>query len=598
MKIRKWLLLHTLVPLTTVLLGAGLLGHLYAQSFFEEKAVDILKATTETLRRDVEDRLDDAGRDLRMLITNRMIMDYFTHQDLGLVDKAEDIRWKVETDFLHAARAQPEYHSIQLADLDGRLAVAILSGKVSYKRPDLSEEGWVRHGQALKKDDVHVSHVYYSSNDRPEIIVTKAYHDDLGAQRGVASISLRPDLFFRKVLDRTIGESGYAYLVDDSGRVVAHADPAQIGMPAASFPATRNLVEGKSGVVSEPDMKDGPSVMKAYQPIGKGGLGLMVVQPLSEITAFGKPQRIFNTALGIVALLVVSFLIYLAARQISGPLEHLTRTAEKIGEGDLAVELDEEVESAHTEVRSLGTTISGMASSLARREEELERSNAELQQFAYAISHDLQEPLRTISSYLELIKRRYGETLDDDGLEFLEFGVTGSKNMQRMIRGLLEYSRVQTDGIELQPTDSSESLKAALGNLRGAIEETGGEVTVTDMPVVMADSGQLGRLFQNLIGNAIKYRDPERPPRVAVRAERTGKEWTFAVEDNGIGIDPKYADRIFIVFRRLHGRGTYEGTGVGLAICKRIVEHHGGRIWVESTPGEGSRFFFTLPAPQ
>ena len=224
----------------------------------------------------------------------------------------------------------------------------------------------------------------------------------------------------------------------------------------------------------------------------------------------------------------------------------------------------------------------------------LERSNAELQQFAYVTSHDLQEPLRMVASFTQLLARRYKGKLDKDADEFITYAVDGANRMQRLIQDLLTYSRVGTRGKPLEPIDSEVILDHALVNLRMATEDSGAVVTHNPMPPVMGDDLQLVQLFQNLLGNAIKFHGEE-PPRVHVSAEPKENEWLFSVCDNGIGIASKYFDRIFVIFQRLHSREDYPGTGTGLAICKSIVERHGGRIWVESEPGKGSTFYFTLP---
>ena len=232
---------------------------------------------------------------------------------------------------------------------------------------------------------------------------------------------------------------------------------------------------------------------------------------------------------------------------------------------------------------------------LAELVEELRRSNAELEQFAYVASHDLQEPLRMMASYTQLLARRYKGNLGDDADEFIGHVVDGAHRMQAVINDLLQYSRVGKRGGSLTPTDVGAAFEAARANLRAAIGESGAQVTSEGLPIVMGDRTQLVQLFQNLIGNAIKFRS-EDPPRVHVEAERRDGEWLFAVRDNGIGIEPQYAGRIFMIFQRLHSRTEYPGTGIGLAICKKIVERHGGELWVESVPGEGSTFRFTLRA--
>jgi PAS domain S-box-containing protein len=231
-----------------------------------------------------------------------------------------------------------------------------------------------------------------------------------------------------------------------------------------------------------------------------------------------------------------------------------------------------------------------------RAEEELARSNAELEQFAYVASHDLQEPLRMVASYTQLLARRYGDRLDDDAREFIGFAVDGVTRMQALINDLLAFSRVGTRGASFERTPSELVLQRTLSNLRPAIEESGAIVTHEPLPTVTVDAMQLGQVFQNLIGNALKFRRPDQQPRVHVSAEVGPEEWVFTVADNGIGIAADYAERIFVLFQRLHSRAEYPGTGIGLAICKKIVERHGGRIWFDSTPGEGTSFHFTIPA--
>ena len=231
---------------------------------------------------------------------------------------------------------------------------------------------------------------------------------------------------------------------------------------------------------------------------------------------------------------------------------------------------------------------------LEKASKDLIRSNDELERFAYVASHDLQEPLRMVTSYLQLLERRYKDKLDGDALEFINYAVDGSIRMKTLISDLLAYSRVGTRGKEFFRIDCEEVLMNVLHDLQLSIEEAGANVTHDPLPEVMADAVQLGSLFQNLVNNAIKFRS-ETPPQIHFGVEVDEKEWIFSVSDNGIGVDPQYFERIFIIFQRLHNRENYAGTGIGLAISKRIVERHGGRIWIESQPDKGSTFFFTLP---
>jgi two-component system sensor histidine kinase/response regulator len=231
---------------------------------------------------------------------------------------------------------------------------------------------------------------------------------------------------------------------------------------------------------------------------------------------------------------------------------------------------------------------------LGRRTDELARSNAELEQLAYVASHDLQEPLRMITSYLQLLEQRYKDKIDVDANEFIEFAVDGAKRMQTLIDDLLTYSRLGSRAKPFRPTNCATVVQDAMRSIRIAIEESDASITCGNLPTVVGDAAQLTQLFQNLIANAIKFRRGQQS-HIHIDAEPSGEFWCFSVRDDGIGIAPEYFDRIFVMFQRLHGRGAYPGTGIGLALCKRIVEHHNGRIWVESKPEEGSVFKFTLP---
>ncbi len=233
---------------------------------------------------------------------------------------------------------------------------------------------------------------------------------------------------------------------------------------------------------------------------------------------------------------------------------------------------------------------------LHKTAEELARSNRELEQFAYVASHDLQEPLRMVSGFLNLLRERYEDRLDEKARQYIGFAVEGSGRMSSLIKDLLAYSRVTVSKRELSEVDLSAVLSEAKANLLTAIGESGAEISADPLPTLTADARQMAQLFQNLIGNALKFRVEGRRPEIQITARREGGDWVFGVKDNGIGIAADQHDKIFVIFQRLHGREKYPGTGIGLAICKKIVEGHGGRIWVESEPDKGSTFFFTLPA--
>ncbi len=233
---------------------------------------------------------------------------------------------------------------------------------------------------------------------------------------------------------------------------------------------------------------------------------------------------------------------------------------------------------------------------LKQKAEQLERSNQDLETFAYTISHDLQEPLRTVSSLTELLKTRIRGKLDQDEDKFFEQIISNTTRLSKMIQDLLRYSRLQTDGNKFEPVDLKKVVLITIANLGSVCKETRTTVTWDPLPIVSGDENQLISLFQNLIGNSIKFRKDDQPPNIHIGVDLSSeKKWHLFVQDNGIGIEPKYFNKIFILFKRLHSRDKYPGTGIGLATCKKIVERHGGRIWVESEPDKGATFHFSLP---
>lgn len=310
-----------------------------------------------------------------------------------------------------------------------------------------------------------------------------------------------------------------------------------------------------------------------------------------------------------VAVILAGSLGFYVTRSISGPIASLTEATTELSRGNLGVrveieskdEIGELAESFNRMSQDLKTSREGLLAltatlekRVADRTASLARSNAELEQFAYVASHDLQEPLRAVTSYAELLEMKYSDVLDEKAMKYLFHMTGGVTRMQALINDLLSYSRVGTRGKEFAPTDMGEVLEEALQNLEKAIEESGAKVTHDPLPVVEADPIQMRQVLQNLVGNAIKFRG-ERTPEVYVSAEKQEDAWLFGVRDTGIGIEPKYNERIFEIFQRLHGRTEYEGTGIGLALCRRIVERHGGIIRVESEPGAGTTFYFAIP---
>lgn len=309
----------------------------------------------------------------------------------------------------------------------------------------------------------------------------------------------------------------------------------------------------------------------------------------------------------VLALLVVATTIRLAlGRWVTGPLDELATEAEAVRAGaiDRPIEVTgpPEVVSVAAAVEAMRARIQAdLAEVLAAREElaetadELARSNRDLEQFAYVASHDLQEPLRKVISFTQLLQQRYGDQLDERADQYIAFAVDGARRMQTLINDLLSFSRVGRLSGAFEPVPLERCARRAIENLSERIEETGATVEVGELPVVEGEPNLLTAVFQNLIGNAIKFSRPGVAPVVAVHAADRGEHWEVSVADNGIGIEPEHADRVFVIFQRLHAKEAYTGTGIGLALCRRIVEHHDGEIWIDPATGEGTTIRFTLP---
>jgi signal transduction histidine kinase len=318
--------------------------------------------------------------------------------------------------------------------------------------------------------------------------------------------------------------------------------------------------------------------------------------------------------LGVLVLILTAVLAWLALRRwVTDPLQTFGREVALVEAGDLAHEI--EMPGAPAEIRVLAEQVDRMrlriveeyagavtaqnaaeqAQQLVEEQtEDLRRSNAELEQFAYVASHDLQEPLRKVASFCQLLERRYKGQLDERGEQYIEFAVDGAKRMQQLINDLLSFSRVGRLTSDFTDVDLSAALAQSLAQLDLVLTEAGAQVTSDPLPTVQGETTLLVQLFQNLIGNGVKF-SGDNAPRIHVGVRRDGDDWEFCCADNGIGIEPQYQDKIFVIFQRLHGRDVYGGTGIGLAMCKKIVEYHGGRMWLDTTVSEGATFRWTLP---
>ncbi len=433
----------------------------------------------------------------------------------------------------------------------------------------------------------------------------------------VIAASVNLSALWALVADMRTGQSGRTYIVERSGKIIAHPDREIV----LSQTAVNQHVEWFSAL-NQRELWYGDYVnFQGERVVGTvdhvPGIDWLVVTELSRAEAFATSRRAYwMLGGGILAFMIL--LMWVSAEWIEGlilaPVERLRDGAERIGQGDLTHRIDfvrsDEIGQVATAFNQMAAELEGLYGSLeekiAERTEQLEaqttelaRSNAELAQFAYIASHDLQEPLRMINSYLRLIERRYKGQLDKEADEFINFALDGSSRMQQLIRDLLAYSRVGTRSQPVDPTDCQLILQQVLDNLQMAIAESGAIVTADALPTLHVDPTYMSQLLQNLVTNAIKFRS-DRTPQICISVcyQTQPKEWLFRVADNGIGIAPDSFERIFLIFQRLHTRSEYPGTGIGLAICKKIVDRHGGRIWIESELGQGTTFYFTIPDRQ
>jgi signal transduction histidine kinase len=373
-------------------------------------------------------------------------------------------------------------------------------------------------------------------------------------------------------------------------------------------PAVANVAGGRR--VSAHTDAGRPAFDKVRRAIARQSATLARVRADGRARFLHAADMLTATFVAIVVLIVLGIAGALLALRITvtAPLRRVGRGVRRTARGDFhneiagtgprdMVELAGDVDSMRRRIVDELSSVREAHGQLDEQARDLQRSNAELEQFAYVASHDLQEPLRKVASFCQLLEQRYDDQLDERGRQYLHFAVDGAKRMQQLINDLLAFSRVGRNGTGQRPLVACDDvLREALTSLSSAIEDTHAQVTAGPLPHVRGEPALLAAVFQNLIGNALKFHG-EAPPRVEIGAERTGGEWVFRCADDGIGIDPEYADRIFMIFQRLHPKESYAGTGIGLALCRKIVEYHGGRIWLDTTAAR-TTFRFTIPIPE
>lgn len=479
----------------------------------------------------------------------------------------------------------------------------------------------------------YTGEITFSRFNEPVAIIGVPIRDSTKKMSGTLAARLNLKVMWDVLAQTEVGTTGYAYVVDSEGRLIGHRDPSLV--LGAFDPFTSETVSHlfahreRQALAREVENVlrglNGEEVIFDHAPIGTTGWYAFVETPTREAYAGTRASIKRAVVVVILCLLGASIFAVITGKRFVKPILQLTETTTQISDGDLSTPIEVRgtdevgrlaasfrfmVERLKTAFDALENTVSelreresdlrtlneSLEERVAERTQELARSNEELAQFAYVASHDLQEPLRMVTSYTQLLARRYRDKLDSDANEFIDYAVDGATRMQGLINALLDYSRVGSQGKEFEPVDCEVIFKEVTTNLKVAIEEIKAVVTHDPLPVVLADRSQLSRLLQNLIGNAIKYRG-ERTPEVHVNAQCKNGEVLFCVRDNGIGIAPEHLERVFVIFQRLHTREEYSGTGIGLAVCRKIVERHGGNIWVESKVDEGSSFYFTIQTP-
>ncbi|OCC24173.1 hypothetical protein MB02_07860 [Croceicoccus estronivorus] len=645
---------------TKIALAAGFIGLLSIvalTAYIYSGSRDILiERDSERLARSVEvsasrfnSRIEFGRQDTLLLARTPPILGIFRASARGGVDPLDgstERLWhdRLSTIFAGMLEARPEYMQVRLIGAGGREIVRVdrLRDGTLFRVPDNAlqqkiSRPYVHNALKMAKGEVYLSRIDLNQEhgrievpNRPVIRAATPVFSEAGELLGIIVINVDMGRIFDIIEGPGSSQIDF-YLTNQDGDYLDHPEVGkrfgfELGrryLIQAEFPALKGFVTGKApefaGIVNGPAGKVLAVATKVHYDPNDTGHYVVIseMSPADELAASMASVR--NRAALAAAVVLVLGLVAVAwlVKVLSRPLKEISDMAVAVAHGDRRVDI-QRIGTRRDEVGVLARSFETMVEKVDAREEELAaekqklekanemlarsnakltRSNQELTQFAYVASHDLQEPLRMVDSYMGLIERRYKGKLDADADEFIGYAVDGARRMKRLINELLSYSRVSNRPLNVRQVDTRATVEGLLAMLREQIEQVDGVVHIGSLPTIEADAGQIERLFTNLIGNAIKFRG-NAPPRIRISAKQTRDMWEFSVADNGIGIEPEFREKIFEIFARLHSREIYEGTGIGLAACKRIVELHGGTIWVESAPNGGSIFRFTLPEQQ
>ena len=548
-------IMFVLTPIFVVMLAAALWYQVYGYARARDAADRQLMSAAELVSQLTLRQVEQVDQAIESIIVQGNLQQYHMYSQVGLLDEAEDSRLWVEQALQRLAEVNPDVERIECYLIDGTRFVAVVDGRRVLTPRNAKDQPWF--AATLDNNE----YLGFHSESLVRLAETRAPdHSDAP----IAVISIVFD--FRQAATLAT-EFATRHLENIHVEIVDETE-------------TRRFQHGDAPTAPSSD-----AMMRQEAPLTRFHSIVRVEQPRATAMAdFHRGRNILFTALSVITigLLVVSAL---GTSQVVKDLRCANRETARANR-ELSHHADQ-LERAHDAIEQ-------QADELAASNKALEASNMELQQFAYLASHDLQTPLRAIAGFSQILQNEYHGKIDDNADEYIDRIVGGTKRMQQLISDLLAYSRVESRSVPFNQTDLNKIYADALSLLQASIEDNDGVVTRDELPLVSGDAAQLSQLLQNLIGNGLKYHG-DNPPRVHVSAEQNGTDWKFAVRDNGIGIDEKHHEKIFEIFRRLHSQQDYPGTGIGLAVCRRIVDRHGGQIWVESDEGHGCTFRFTIP---